>query len=296
MTRSHDTRSISALASRQIGIVRAEQLHALGLSEDRRRTLLGSGFLHRCYDDVFAVGHTALSQNALYLAAAWALGPDGAIAHHSAAAHLGLTKPGGLIHVVVPTYNGRPNRGNIHVHRQRLRPRERWTPGGVPCTTVCRTVMDIAASDPRLLNSVFEEAQVRYKLSPSLVAAELVMRPNHRGTGRLRLLLDDAVDPGQVQSILELRFLKLCQAYGLPRPLTQVWFGRWRADFWFREQRVVVETDGKRWHATQAKRRRDRRKDADIQAAGQTVLHLRWVDVVDRSGSVAAALHRAFAG
>src|SRR5262249_8495840 len=161
---------------------------------------------------------------------------------------------------------------------------------GVPCTTVCRTLMDMASTSPQLLANAFEQAQVRHKLSPDLLAAELVMRAGHRGTARLRVLLEGAVDPGAVESILELRFLKLCQEYGLHRPQTQVWFGNWRADFYYPEQRVVIETDGRLWHATAAARRRDARKTAELQEQGEVVLRLRWTDVVDAPAATADAV------
>lgn len=54
--------------------------------------------------------------------------------------------------------------------------------------------------------------------------------------------------------------------------------------------RVVVETDGARFHASAGKRSRDAEKDAALSALGITVLRLRWVDVTRRPAEVAAAL------
>lgn len=90
-----------------------------------------------------------------------------------------------------------------------------------------------------------------------------------------------------MESILELRVLRLCARYGLPRPLTQVRFGPWRVDFWFAPQRLAVETDGGRYHASAAKRARDARKTAALEAAGVRVLRLRWAEVVDRPAEAA---------
>jgi very-short-patch-repair endonuclease len=287
MRNLHDTRLVSAFASEHKGLIRTSDLHDLGFEPANIHSLTENGLLVPQYMSVYAVGHTALTQPAKYLAAAWAVGDEGSIAHHSAAAHLRLARPGGKIHVVVPTYNGHPDRGDIKVHRQRLRPEETFIHDGVPCTTVPRTVMDIAASAPKILESVFEEAQVRWKLQPAFLAAQLVTRPFHRGTARLRLLLEDAVDPGDVESILELRFLGVCEAFSLGRPRTQVWFGDYRVDFFFEEHGLVVETDGRRWHATAAKRRHDKAKDAYLRSLGLTVLHERWADVVDTPAAVA---------
>jgi very-short-patch-repair endonuclease len=105
--------------------------------------------------------------------------------------------------------------------------------------------------------------------------------------------LAGAVEPGQVESVLELRFLELCEAHGLPRPLTQVRIDRWRVDFWFPDARVAVETDGARFHASAAKRARDAEKDAALTALGVTIVRVRWANVTQRAAEVAATLRAA---
>jgi very-short-patch-repair endonuclease/predicted transcriptional regulator of viral defense system len=282
-----DTRRVAQLASTQRGLVRFDQLQALGFIRQEVERLVAIGFLHPIHRGVYAVGHTALTERARYLAATYALGDDSALGHKTAGAHLAICSSGGRIDVIVPTYNGHLHRDNIRIHRQRLRREEVAEFHGVRCTTVCRTIMDIAASTPWLLDRAFEEAQVRHQLSPAELAAELVMRRGHRGTTRLRALLVDAVEPGDVESILELRYLKLCHDFTVPRPETQVWFGNWRADFYYPEQRVVIETDGRLWHASAAKRRRDAQKTAELEQQGELVLRLRWTDVIDAPAATA---------
>ena len=285
-----DIHRVGATAGRQKGLIRSPQLYAAGRDRAGVSRLVDAGWLHPLYDGVYAVGHTALTDHARYLAATYALWPRGALGHRSAGALQHVAPAGGPLHVIVPTHNGHPHRGDIRIHRQVLRPYEVEEWHGIRCTTVCRTVMDIAASAPRFLDDAFEEAQVRHKLSPAMLATELVLRRGHRGVARLRRVLDGAVDPGEVQSRLELRFLKLCAAFRLSRPLTQVELGRWRVDFLFADERVVIETDGRRFHASAAKRRRDARKDADLAALGFLVIRLRWADVVDHPSAVAEAL------
>lgn len=287
----HVTGAIGVVASRQKGLIRSRQLYDAGRSRAAVNRLVAAGWLYPIYDGVYAVGHTALSTDAQYLAATYALWPDGVLGHHSAAALHGIARAGGPIHVIVPTYNGHPHRGTIRVHRQAIREEEAETRHGIPCTTLCRTIMDLAASAPRLLDDAFEEAQVLHGLAPEELACALACRRGHRGTARLRRMLDGAVDPAQVQSRLELRFLRLCAAYGLPRPLTQVRLGRWPVDFYFPDERVAVETDGRRYHASAAKRRRDARKDRDIEALGVLLLRLMWADVADRPSDVASVLN-----
>jgi hypothetical protein len=286
----HDTRAIGAVASGQMGLIRSRQLYDAGRPRAAVHRLVAAGWLHPVHDGVYAVGHTALSTHARFLAATYALWPIGVLGHRSAAALHGIARAGGPIHVIVPTYNGHPHRGSIRVHRQAVRDDEVETRHGVPCTTVCRTILDLAASAPRLLEDAFEEAQVLHRFAPEELACALVCRRGHRGTARLRRLLDGAVDPGKVQSRLELRFLQLCATYGLPRPLTQFRLGRWPVDFYFPDERVAVETDGRRYHASAAKRRRDAHKDGEIEALGVVLQRLLWADVAGRPSHVASAL------
>jgi len=48
---------------------------------------------------------------------------------------------------------------------------------------------------------------------------------------------------------------------GLPQPETQARVNGFRVDFWWPEHRLVVETDGLRYHRTPAQQARDRRRD-----------------------------------
>jgi very-short-patch-repair endonuclease len=285
-----DTRHIAVLAARQHGLVTRSQLLTSGVTRNVAARLVADGWLHRVHRGVYAVGHTALSRRGRWLAATLALGPDAVLSHRSAGELWAILPPDQPVEI---SATGRTHRDGITVYRARLSPRERTAHNGIPTTPLPRTLLDLAAVlDARALARAFEEAQVRHRLRP----AELRVPSGARGVATLRALVEEAVDPAQVESVLELRFLKLCAAYGLPRPLTQVRMGPWRADFWFARERVVVETDGARFHATTAKRARDAQKRADLEARGEAVVRVTWADVDERPGAVAdlvrAALSR----
>lgn len=57
---------------------------------------------------------------------------------------------------------------------------------------------------------------------------------------------------------------------------------------------VVVETDGERWHATAARRARDRRKTTDLEALGLIVVRVTWRELVDDPAALAARIRAAF--
>jgi hypothetical protein len=145
------------------------------------------------------------------------------------------------------------------------------------------------------LARMFEQAQVLHHLDPDLVAAEALCRRGCRGAPALRTLLDGAVDPAGVQSVLELRFLAMCEAAGIPRPLVNEPLGPWVLDFRWPDLRFVAETDGYAFHRTAAQRRRDAEKDAWLRARGLMVIRVTWGDVSERPAATAACLLRAMA-
>jgi very-short-patch-repair endonuclease len=139
----------------------------------------------------------------------------------------------------------------------------------------------------------FEQAQVRLHMPPAPLAAEVIARPRRRGNKKLRLILSGAVDPAAVRSVLELRFLRMCAAHGIPRPQVNVRIGIWTPDFLWPDRRLVVETDGYEFHRTAAARRRDARKDEELRSLGLTVVRLTWSDVVERPAPTAKCIRDA---
>jgi very-short-patch-repair endonuclease len=87
--------------------------------------------------------------------------------------------------------------------------------------------------------------------------------------------LDD--EPGLTASELEDRFVELCRAAGLPKPEVNQWVvvdagPPIRADFLWRRQRLIVETDGWRFHGTRRGFERDRLRDQRARLAGWEIL------------------------
>jgi very-short-patch-repair endonuclease len=285
---------IVALAAAQKGLVKREQILDAGGSRRFIDRKLGT-WLHEKHRGVYAVGHPALTPQARWLAAVYALGDDAVLSAQAAGQLWGTVRGHHHLHVTIPPASGKNSRDGITVHRQPLSAHERTTRHGIPATTLNRTLIDVAACAPHHLEEAFEEAQIHHRLQPAVLAAEVLARPGHRGTARLKALLEHAVEPGQAESILELRFLKLCHTHRLPRPLQQVWIGSFRADFLYPAQRLVIETDSAKFHATAAKHRRDAAKTRALEAAGYEVLRLRWADVVHAPARTADRIRAALA-
>jgi very-short-patch-repair endonuclease len=197
----------------------------------------------------------------------------------------------GADEVIVPRGTGVRHRDGIVVHRPALPEGHRTRHRGIPITTPIRTLLDLAGIlSIRALARAFEQAQVHLKLPPAPLAAEVLCRPRYRGNAKLRKILAGAVDPTDVRSVLELRFLRLCSNYGIERPLVNVRIGDWTPDFLWPHSMLVAETDGVDFHRTAAARRRDAAKDAHFRALGFTVIRLTWADVVERPAATAALI------
>ncbi len=143
-------------------------------------------------------------------AAILACGPETAISHGSAAALLGLTERiPTLIHVIDPRQRGRGIHG-IRWHRVPApRPDEITARDGIPCTTVSRTLVDLAGSvGNRALRGLIEEAAVQRSLDIGAVDA-ILGHARRRGGPMLRALLAPwrtaAEDRPNLRSRLEAR-------------------------------------------------------------------------------------------
>jgi hypothetical protein len=289
-----DSRALADLAARQNGNVTHRQLLDAGLSRDEVAWRCEVGWLIRRHTGVFALGHLPGSRESGWQAAVLALGDGAVLSHASAAALWGMVRGTALTEVTVPTQAGHAKRDGIVVHRQRLPAHHVTTHRGIPVTTPIRTLLDYAAvASLGAVFRAFEQAQVHLRVPPAPLAAEVISRSRQRGNGRLRRVLAGAVDPAEVRSVLELRFLRMCAAHGLPRPLVNVPIGVWTPDFLWPEWRLVVETDGVAFHRTAAARSRDARKDEAMRALGLTVVRLTWADVTERPAETARGIRDA---
>jgi very-short-patch-repair endonuclease len=287
-----DTRAIAELARRQNGNVAHAQLRALGLSRHEIDGRVEAGWLIPRHTGVFAVGHVPTACESAWHAAVLALGEAAVLSHTSAAVLWRMVRKTAITEVTVPTQAGHVKRDGIVVHRQRLPAEHVTTHRGIPVTTPIRTLLDYAAVAP--LNAVFkafEQAQVHLHIPPAPIAAEVISRPRQRGNGKLRKVLVGAVDPKDVLSVLELRFLRLCDRYGIPRPHVNVRMGEWMPDFYWPAWGLVVETDSVAFHSTAAAKQRDALKGEFLRSKGLSVLRLTWAEVTERPAETARRIH-----
>jgi very-short-patch-repair endonuclease len=284
---------IAELAARQHGVVSAAQLKALGFDRRAVHRRATAGRLHRLHRGVYAVGHQLIGWRGHWLAAVLACG-EGAVLSHRAAAAVWELRPSRspVVDVTVPSYNGRSKQRGIRLHYALLVPSDVTRRDGIPVTTPVRTVIDLAGVLARRpLERMLDEAERLRLCTASLLMEALEAHPTRRGSRMLRQVLSDhQIGTTLTRSELEEVFLKLCRTHSLPSPEVNVRTGRYLVDFLWRDDRVIVETDGLKTHRTRAAFERDRARDARLTVMGYRVVRFTYRQVVREPAAVAAVL------
>jgi very-short-patch-repair endonuclease len=215
----------------------------------------------------------------LFAAAVFACGEGAALSHLSAAELWGLLRnQAGDIHVTVAGRNPGARRKGVRVHRPRiLDPRDLRTKHRVRLTSPARTALDVATILPGdELELLVATARVERLASDRELEQVLRRYPTHPGAGRLKAVTRIDGGPAFTRSEAERRLLKLVRAAGLPVPQTNVKLHGYEIDALWREERLVLEVDGYRFHSDRSAFERDRARDATLIAAGYRVIRITW--------------------
>lgn len=279
-------REIARIADEQHGLVSLGQLEGMGMSRSTADKRVEAGRLHRLHEGVFSVGYSLLTREGRFMAAVLACGPDSVLSHRSAADLWGLREDRrARIDVTAPGRRGRTLKG-IDAHRHgSLLPADRTRVNGVPCTSVARVMLDMAAVVPVWeLRKAVAEAEVLRILDKGAVRRLIKRSRGRRGVARLRVLLDE-LDPDtkRTRSQMERLFLRMCTRAKLPRPEVNVWLNtggrRLQPDFLWRDAGLILEADGRRFHDTDSAFLEDRRREQRLQLAGWRVSHCTWWEI-----------------
>jgi very-short-patch-repair endonuclease len=140
-------------------------------------------------------------------------------------------------------------------------------------TNLERTILDQAPSlDPQPLRTTLEQVQHRGLLRPE----RFQTHTGHRGLRPVSAALATLTDEAPLtQSGLERRFLELVRAAGLPEPQSNVTVAGFVVDFYWAQQRLIVEVDGYGHHRSRSAFEADRRKDLRLSLAGFRVVRVR---------------------
>ena len=193
---------------------------------------------------------------------------DGAVLSHLSAAVLWDLLPGSGFpaHVTVAGSAGRKRSGLV-VHRSvTMTAAAVIVRDAIPATTPARTLADLRPLLPRegWSNVVRRARALGYDVG--------------------------AVLPEPTRSELERIFLRLCCHRGIPNPEVNVRVGHFEVDLLWREEGLVVETDGYSHHRSRAAFEADRARDARLTVLGLEVLRFTYRQVTGDSARVAATV------
>jgi very-short-patch-repair endonuclease len=289
--------AIAASASEQWGVVTLSQLVAAGLSRSAISRRVSSGRLHRVHRGVYAVvPPAALAPEGRWLAAVLASGAGAALSHRSAGRLWELLDDGAELPEVTVPWGRAQYVGGVLVHRSRTLSQHTTRRRGVPVTTLERTIADLAdvVTAAQLRRAAQQAEFKRARLGP---AGDPWRHANgRRGAPRLRTLPLLRAQVGMTWSELEARMLRLCRRARLPEPECNQRIAGERVDFVWRDQRLIVETDGGQAHLTASAFENDRRRDVDLMLAGWRVARFTWAAIAQEPHRVADRLARLLEG
>jgi len=151
-------------------------------------------------------------------------------------------------------------------------------------------MVDLATElSPRRLERAVNEADKRDVVDPESLRMALEGYRGRPGVRPLRTLLDRDTFVLSDQE-LELLFRPLALESGLPLPKTKAIVNGFEVDFFWPGLRLVVETDGLRYHRTPSAQARDALRDQTHTAAGYARLRFSHHQVRYEAGHVRSIL------
>ncbi len=282
-----DEMALLRRAKAQAGVFSRAQAHAVGFTDQmiRHRLRLGTwlrvggggiyllpshpwGWRQQC--------HAALLAH-----------PEGALAGTSAAVLYQMTdgdtaeRP----HVTVPPSATGTSRLAVVRRSSLLRPR---LVEGYRVNSPALVLRELAAEAPDLVRDAYERAVLARRVRPDQVADVAVVAScgRMRGAAALRQLLDEVADERRPQrSVLERWLERVVDDPRLPLSEAEApapWDPHHElVDRWFPSLRMIVEADGRAWHARIDAFANDRRRDQEALRLGVPVLRFGYTQIRD---------------
>jgi very-short-patch-repair endonuclease len=248
-------------AARQWGNVTRAQILAAGFTAGELRGMAARSVLLPRHRGVYALGHVSPTPESRWAAGLLAGGPQAALIGTTAMALHGLMDPPATVEIAVPTQR----RGD-----DELLVRERRIPVGdvtsvreLRVTTICRTLLDLAAIGERV-QRLAHEALASRRVDIKLLRRYAADHASDHGGPRLLA----ALAAPHTRSREERRLLAFLQRRGLPIPEMNAPVGRLSVDALFAELGLAVELDFDQTHGSSYAVKRDAWRDRYVRARG----------------------------
>ena len=289
-------------STRQFAAFSRHQAHDAGFSNRQIRQRVGSGRWTEPHRDSFRLAGIPETPQAAIMSAVLAL-PRASAGFDSAAFLWTMTPRHQLPHLIREHGYSHPLPG-IRLHQTRWLPGHHLTRiGPIPVTTRSRTICDLAStwSDEAIGDIVDRQIQLAVlRLSQLATTHAELTRPGRPGVRRMARVLDERAGLTDC-SALHRRFCSLAEANGVPPGRSEArapWLAEVdrcveRVDVAFDEQQVLVELDGRSFHARLADFDNDRRRDHLAILAGWTPLRFTWLQVTQEPEHVLTVLRHA---
>jgi very-short-patch-repair endonuclease len=280
-----DHTQLRALARRQLGLVRRDQLTALDYTPAQLWRLVESGTLEVLSPAVYRIGGAPWSARQAAYAAVLDGGTEAAASHSTAAALWRL--PGYDIEPVHITRMSRRHRRSSNlgvVHEPKLLLPQHVAPmGPLQVTSPSRLLFDLAAwvhvdKLARTTDDVLVKRHTNVRALHEML--RLLGKRGRAGIRKMRAVLDER-PPGYrpPESHLESRVQVLLRRAGLWGFERQIdigdddgWIGR--VDFYERDTLTILQVDGDRWHTGLVDRLTDAAQVARLERAGFAVIRV----------------------
>jgi very-short-patch-repair endonuclease len=295
VAREHLLPKVRRKAVEQRGVISRSQLLDADVTPEAIRQARLSHRLYDLHPGVYSIAAPELlADDAALVAALLAVGRHAYLSDGSAAwRHRIIPAPPERIHIASSRCLRPPS--GVEAHRRLLRDDDVCTAGGLPMTTVPRTLLDLAISyHLKALLRALAEAEFEHDLRPDDVLATL--RRGHPGSARLRAALDEHVPGfGEAKQRLERAFRTLLIGHRIALPLRNEPVGAFLLDCLWPEHRLVVELDGGH-HQRPHRRAADAERDHVLRQQGFTVIRYTWRQVHEQGHAVAAEVAGILAG
>ena len=293
----HPDRRIARITARQHGVLTKTQARGCGLSDGAIKYRVRTGRWRIFAPGIYIVQDVPRTWEQEVMAAVLAAGEGAAASHIAAGALLGfLERDRRRIDVTVARgrRDGRPRA--FRVHRARSFDRsDVVSVHGIRVVCPARTLVDLAGVlQDAALEAALDTALLKGRISIPALRGYVRDRclGHQRGVGALMKLLDDR-EHGVPESELERGLLRIVKRFRLPELVRQHREVRFRVDFAYVRERVIVEVDGRATHGTAEAFREDPRRQNQLVLEGWTILRFTWDDVKNRPDDVASIIRMA---